>query len=338
MPEPHVIVSDYGSFVGKKGERLQVKRSGEVVLEVPFHDLEQVSVLGSGVTFSTDVIRECSRHGVQVNFISGSGEPYAKLVSPALTGTVATRREQLLAYFNERGVSFARTAVDGKIRNQASTLKYFAKHRRHAAPELHSQIYDAAAGLDALRTEAQGISGERIDDLRERLLSAEGRAGKIYWGVVGGILPDRLGFKGRERRGATDSVNSLLNYGYGILYHQVSGAIALAGLDPFGGFLHADRSGKPSLVLDVVEVFRQPVVDRPIIAWLNRGYIPEMDGDRLGEKTRRELAEKILERLEDTDRYDGAAHRLKSIIQMQCRRLVGFFRGEGKYRPYAAGW
>lgn len=338
MSVTHAVVSEFGSFLGKKGERLVVKRAGEVVLETPFHDLEQVSILGSGVTLSTDVIKECSRQGIQLNFVSGSGDPYAKLVSPALTGTVVTRREQLLAYFDERGVKFAKATVAGKIRNQANVLKYFAKHRRQAAPEVHGRIYDGASKLDDLRLEVDQVSGARVDDARETLMSIEGQAGRAYWELVRLILPEAAGFERRERRGATDPVNSLLNYGYGMLYHQVSGALSLAGLDSFAGFLHADRAGKPSLVLDMVEVFRQPVVDRVVIAWLNRGFVVDMDGEKLADKTRRELVAKVLERLEDQDRYDGAQHRLKTIIQTQCRHLAMFFRGEAQYRPYVAGW
>lgn len=284
------------------------------------------------------MVKECSRQGIQLNFISGSGDPYAKLVSPALGGTVATRREQLLAYLDGRGVTFAKETVRGKVYNQANVLKYFAKHRREADPALHSRIYDAAASLEVLRQELETIDGERVDDVRERLLSVEGQAGRTYWQTVAHLLPEALGFPGREHRGATDAVNSLLNYGYGMLYHQVSGAVSLAGLDTFAGFIHTDRAGKPSLVLDLVEVFRQPVVDRVILAWLNRGYAPRMDGDRLGEETRKELAAKVLERLEDHDRFEGVQHKLKTIIQMQCRRLAMFLRGEAAYRAYVAGW
>src|SRR5439155_51969 len=66
-------------------------------------------------------------------------------------------------------------------------------------------------------------------------------------------------------------VNASLTYGYGILYSQVWGAVLNAGLEPFAGFLHVDRPGKPSLVLDLTEEFRQPVVDRAVIAHVNLG-------------------------------------------------------------------
>src|SRR5438477_161295 len=76
---------------------------------------------------------------------------------------------------------------------------------------------------------------------------------------------------GRETRGAVDPLNSALNYGYGVLYAQVEQALILAGLDPYAGFLHADRPGKPSLVLDLIEEVRQTVVDRTVIGLVNRG-------------------------------------------------------------------
>ena len=82
---------------------------------------------------------------------------------------------------------------------------------------------------------------------------------------------DKVNFPGREHRDSTDPVNSLLNYGYGMLYRQVEGAVILAELDPFGGYLHVDRPGKLSLVYDFVEEFRQQVVDRVVVAMLNKG-------------------------------------------------------------------
>jgi CRISPR-associated protein Cas1 len=77
-------------------------------------------------------------------------------------------------------------------------------------------------------------------------------------------MPEQYDWPGREGRGAQDPLNSLLNYGYGILYGQVEQAIILAGLDPYAGFLHADRPGKPSLTLDLIEEFRQVAIDRVV--------------------------------------------------------------------------
>jgi CRISP-associated protein Cas1 len=110
---------------------------------------------------------------------------------------------------------------------------------------------------------------------------------------------------GRVHRGADDALNALLNYGYGILYGHVWGAVANAGLEPFAGFLHVDRPGKPSLVLDLVEEFRQPVVDRTVIAFINLGQKAEMKEGLLDAGTRKAIAEKVLERLASTEPFRG---------------------------------
>ncbi|HHY94789.1 MAG TPA: CRISPR-associated endonuclease Cas1 [Firmicutes bacterium] len=336
--ERHIIVDQYGAFVGKKSERLVVRKEKEVLVEVPFVDLEQLTIASGGVSMSTDVIRECMEQGIQINFLSSSGKPYAKITSPHLSGMVLTRREQLLSYYDDRGLKLARAFVDGKIRNQINVLKYFAKHRKRADVELHRKLYEAAGKMDAIRGELNHLEAANIEAVRAQMMSVEGRAADEYWQMVGEVILGKTEFVGREHRGATDPFNSLLNYGYGILYQQVTGALLLAGLEPYGGFLHADRSGKPSLALDFIEEFRAQVVDRTVIAMISKGFEPELEDGRLSQKTRRELADRVLERLESTERYEGEKHRVKTIIQRQARHLATFVRREGNYRPFVASW
>lgn len=334
----HVIVDKFGAFVGKKSERLVIREEGKVVSEIPFADVEQLTITSGGVSLSTDAIRECVEHGIQINFLSGSGNPYAKITSPSLSGTVITRREQVLAYNDRRGVHLSCAFVEGKVRNQTNVLKYFAKHRRTADREVYEKLYDAARKMEDIGRELDGIKGDRIDEVRGLLLAIEGRAANHYWQMVQEVLLDKIDFPGRERRGATDPLNSMLNYAYGILYQQIWGAVMLAGLEPFAGFLHVDRPGKPSLVLDFIEEFRAQVVDRTVIAMVSRGFRPEMEEDRLSQATRRELAERILERLDAEERYESKKHRLRTVIQRQARHIATFLRGEGNYRPFIGGW
>src|SRR5262249_16430914 len=159
--------------------------------------------------------------------------------------------------------------------------------------------------------------------------------GRLYWDGVRAILGQRVEFFGREHRGATDAVNSLLNYGYGILYSQVWGAVLNAGLEPFAGFLHVDRPGKPSLVLDLVEEFRQPVVDRAVIAYINVGESIELEQGMLDTETRKAIAARVLERLQATEMYQAKRYQIRSIIQMQARRLASFLKGDGQYKAFS---
>ncbi len=333
-----VVISNYGSFLGKSSERLVVKEGKKVVAEVPFPDIEQVNILTSGASLSTDVIRECTERGIQINFLSSSGRPYAKLTSPNLTATVITRREQIFAYRDERGVILAKAFVEGKIKNQANVLKYFAKYRKAADSALFGQILDMIKAVEGHLAELSKITGPAIDEVRGEILSVEGRAANLYWQGIKTLTAGKVDFEGREHRGATDPVNSALNYGYGILYSQVWGAVLLAGLEPFAGFLHVDRPGKPSLVLDLVEEFRQQAVDRPILALVGKGAEIEVEDGKLTDASRRELAKRILERLEAPERLEGRKVPLKTVIQRQSRRVANFVRGEGRYKPFVGGW
>jgi CRISPR-associated protein Cas1 len=148
------------------------------------------------------------------------------------------------------------------------------------------------------------------------------------------------GWEGRTGRGATDPVNAALNYGYGILYGQVERAVVLAGLDPYAGFIHADRPGKPSLVLDLVEEFRAPAVDRVIFAMINRNSKLEMDTENLlVQETRRAVAGNVLERLDKPERYERKKMALRHVIQTQARHIATFVRGDrAHYQPFVVRW
>jgi CRISPR-associated protein Cas1 len=114
----------------------------------------------------------------------------------------------------------------------------------------------------------------------------------------------------------------------------------LAGLDPYAGFIHADRPGKPSLVLDLVEEFRQPAIDRTVFAMLNKGVAIELDDKgRLTDTTRHTLIEKILERLDKPEKYQRDKLPLRTIIQNQARRVATFVRGvHPDYQGFTVKW
>ena len=341
MSDKEVIVVDqFGAFLGRESGRLQVRQKKKTTEEYPFFKIERIVIASPGVSLSASLIQECVKHGIALDFLGYGGRPYARLSSPELSGTVKTRREQVLAYTDARGLEFARMLVKGKLGNQVSILKYFAKYRKERDKETYSQIRQTVREVEEISSQifACDENPYNIDDDRQRLLSIEGRAGKLYWDVFTRLVPAEVGFEGRQHQGATDPVNSLLNYGYGMLYAQVWGAIELAGLDPFAGFLHVDRPGKPSLVLDLIEEFRQQVVDRTVFGLVNRGYKPKMEQERLSDQTRKEFAHKILDRLEGGERYEGKVHKLRTIIQMQARHLAMFFRGERRYKAFVGSW
>jgi CRISP-associated protein Cas1 len=330
-----VFVDGFGVSVSKKSERLVVKRKGEVIFERPFFDVERVIVGTEGATVSAAAIHECTKNGIPLEFISYSGKPYASVVSPNLGGTVKTRRAQILAYEDGRGVFLGKAFASGKLKSSANNLKYFAKYRKTRDRRVYDFLYRRVDGLEDLARQAASLEAGCVDEARGALLNAEGRGANLYWEGVAKVAPD---FGGREGRGATDLANSLLNYGYGILYHRLLSAVTRAGLDPFAGYVHTDRPGKPSLVLDLIEEFRQPVVDRAVFGMLGTGFKLGMDGDRLDDPTRKLVAGKVRERLAVRVRHRGKRHTLENVIHIQARAVASFVRDGVLYKPFVGSW
>jgi CRISPR-associated protein Cas1 len=335
----HLIADQFGSHIGKYSERLLITQKGETLTQAPLIHLEDVSVISRGVSVSADALEACCERGIPIYFLDSQGTPYASIYASGLVGTVITRREQLRAYDDQRGLHLGLGFASGKIENQAITLKYLAKNRQET-PEgdmlriAVAEVLDHLSWLDAAR------QATHIDEVREQILAAEGNAAKRYWQAARAIVPEAYGWLAREGRGAVDPINSLLNYGYGILYGQIEHCLVLAGLDPYAGFVHVDRPGKPSLVLDLIEEFRQVAVDRVVIGLANRNFsIEQDDKSRLSEATRKAFAEHILGHLDAEVRHSGQRHRLRHVMQMQAREVAAYLRGEREqYAPFKASW
>jgi len=335
-----IIVSGHGCFLSKKSERVVVKRpDGKVLYQFPMFRISEVIVNSRGVGLSSDLIEELCMRGIRISFLSGGGRPYAMITSPMLNAVVTTRRAQLAAMSDARGLELSRAIVRGKIKNQAALLRYFGKYLKAADPIRYEHITAVAAELHRQQHATMRLGGRCIDDVRHALMGIEGVCGRIYWEAVQTIVRDKIEFLGRTTRGAQDEVNSLLNYGYGILYAQVWGAVLNAGLEPFAGFLHVDRPGKPSLVLDLVEEFRQPVVDRVVLAHVNLGESIALLNGMLDGATKKTFAEKIMARLATAEPYKGKHFQIRSIIQQQARRTASFLRGDAPvYKTFSFKW
>lgn len=335
-----LIVEGKGTFLGKHQGRLRVTRAQQTLTEVPLLHLKRILIIDSGVALSSDVVRICSDEGIPIHFLDRRGTAVAGLYSSGLTGTVLTRRAQLRAYDTPASIQFAKSMVTGKLENQAALLRYMAKYRKDTSPGLYEEMTQAALEIRDFLSELASLHGEKIEDIREQILSVEGRAAQRYWNTIAQLIPAHLQWPGRQTRGALDPFNSALNYGYGILYAQIEQALILAGLDPYAGFLHADRPGKPSLVLDMIEEFRQTIVDRTIIGLINKHVrLEQDDAGLLTEETRKKIAEKILERIESSELYEKKRQALRFIIQCQARHLALFVRAEREqYEAFVAGW
>lgn len=333
----HLIAEQFGTHIGKYQERLKVTKKGDVLMQAPLLHLQSVHILSEGVSLSADVIKACAERGIPIFFVDSMGDAYSSLYASGLVGTVITRREQLRAYDDARGIHIALAIASAKINNQAATLRYLARNRDDQIGKsllgYATTVSNYIAKLDTLP-----ITGT-IDDIRQPILSIEANAAQTYWEAVRMVIPPEYKWEKREGRGATDPVNVLLNYGYGMLYGQIERAIVLAGLDPFAGFIHTDRPGKPSLTLDMIEEFRSVIIDRAVIGLLTRNFeVIFTEHGRLADECKKTFATHIIERYDTKMRYPTDRYALKHIIQMQARSLASYVRRDApEYKGFRVG-
>jgi len=206
---------------------------------------------------------------------------------------------------------------------------------------------------DAKLAEELRIDIERIDYVKKEVegkgagnykpwyISKEAEASRIYWETVNKLLPSEVGFEGRRKKRfdrPSDPFNIALNYLYSILASEVWFAVELSGLDPYLGYLHEDSSRRPSLVMDLMEEFRQPIVDKILIHFFTVGKdwknILNQEG-RLTEKGRRKLLELYYKALDRKVTFQNRTLPIKAHIQLQPLRLAKYIVGYMQsYQPY----
>ena len=338
--EYDLVLSGYGSFVGRRLKRLVVKKKNGKSREFAVSKVKHILVLNKSVTFSSAAIQLCGRNGVTLDFLDYTGKPYARLSSPEMPAW-RYGLYQVEARHNGRAAELAKAFVEGKIRNQANLMKYFAKYRKKRDKKFMKLF---CCEIDLIKSYLAEIDTLKdtlpLKDIQGKLLGIEGRAAAAYWRLVRCLVESRVEFRRREHQGAGDIFNSLLNYGYGILYARVWGALMRAGLDVQIGFLHCPQYEKPTLVYDLVEEFRAQVVDRVIISLISRGE--KMSVDKKGylvKESKDKLVENIFERLHTPLKFRKKQRTLQEIIQYQAR-AIGKFLKEGRpvYSPFIAKW
>ena len=337
-----IILEDFGVFLGKKGERFVVKKDRKSVAEFPASEVERIIISSTGASVSSAALFLATENRVPVAFTYSSGRPFAFLTPTSGHGTVLTRRAQYQHATDNRAMLLVRGFVQGKMLNQRYLLKTWGKSRLRTNETTSKDLLQLSENVDEMISRLKVIEGELTSKTRQEFMNMEGLAATYYWSGVRLILPEVIGFTGRVTRGASDFFNMCLNYGYGLLYSEVWSAVTMAGLDPFAGFLHVDRPGRPSLVLDLIEEFRQQIVDRTLVTLAVRrslGGLDDSDPPQLEKITRESIASSIIERLSDTINYNGKNTPIKNVIRRQAWNIASVLKGDmTRYEPFVLKW
>lgn len=331
-----LFVTTDESYLSKEGESIVVKRQGKKVLQVPALTLDGLVCIGRSYV-STPLLGLCGERGVTISLFSPSGRIIGRFEGPA-TGNVRLRRDQhRLSLDPSARLAIAARFVFGKVANSRTVIRRGA--RDHGDPQ--GRLGEAA---DVLGRVLRKVEHARdLDELR----GMEGEAGRAYFWAFDDLITrsDReFAFQGRSRRPPRDRTNALLSFAYGILRHDVRSACEGVGLDPQIGFLHADRPGRASLALDIMEEFRAPLADRAVLTVINRKQVSGADfharpggSVQMGDATRKALIVTYQKRKQEAliHPYLNERTTVGLLPHLQARLLARHLRGDlDGYPPF----
>lgn len=317
-----VVVQTPGAMVGMRNGEITVALKSEPLGTFPVEQISAIYLYGA-IQLTAQAAAACLERGIDVSYFSPAGRFLGLLRGLPASGVDARLGQYRM--FNEPGLRLrlSREIIRGKIHNQRvllmrngeadeSTLKQLARLRESAL----------AAGS------------------REELLGIEGAAAALYFGAFATMLGEGMpfDFNGRNRRPPRDPVNALLSMAYSMLAKELAGVCHTVGLDPFLGFYHQPRYGRPALALDLMEEFRPLIADSLAISLLNRGelragdFISSASGVFLNEQGRRAFWEGYFRRMDTEVSHPVFDYKMsyRRMLEVQTRQMWRFVRGEAE--------
>lgn len=331
-----LLINKPGTFIGLTNRGVTVSQKGKVIAQHHPDNLSQIVITGQGISLSSNLIDFCMSRRIPIDFFDYQGTHLGSIItSKYMQNTLWAKQAEADTLLKN---TIALGIIEGKIKNQHSLLKYFNKYHKSHYPQLQSKMEmmnQVAEDFKKWRKQANPTD----EKFMQQLLGHEAQVAIRYWDYIRELFSDdSVGFKQREHQGAKDLVNSMLNYGYAILYVRVWQALLAARLNPFDSLIHAHREGKPTLVYDMVEIFRSQVVDRVVISLIQKGQDLEVRNGLLTDQTRQLLVKSVMERLARYEKYQGEEMKMEQIILRQTKLLAKAFEGTEKFKPYVAKW
>ncbi len=329
-----LVIRDYGVRIGVRKGMIVIRDHNGGKQEVSVNDIDSIVIATSGVTITSNAVRFLMDNNVDIVFLDSRGLPIGRIYPPYVNRTVETRIEQYRSHFNGLYLQIAKAILYSKLANQAGFMKYLA--RRLGVESFREAYYD----IIGLFKEIAGLDDMELDELRKRIINIEARAAVKYWQAVTYLVkPGETGFTGRNQL-SKDMFNVSLNYLYGVLYKDAWKAIVLAGLDPYLGYIHVERSGKPVLVFDFVEMFRVSCVDFPLSMAFYKGFRINVEDGRIPYKDRVKLIEIYKKNMERKIGVNGGKERLPlhRALKKTAFQLAKAVREKTAFEGFVEDW
>lgn len=322
-----LILAKFGLYVGVSRGKVTIKEYGKIIKQLPFNTLSRIIVLSPGINISSNLIYQCSKNKIDIDFIHNDA-PYAQITFyKSIPSSIYQKQLNLLT--TPKALEIAKAIVKAKSKNQLNLIKYFARYRKDRDKDEFESLKKIITKIETIQKDLKTAKD------KNSLMGYEGAISNLYWSAFG-ILIDMPDFK-RVTQNAPDTINQALNYGYGFLYHRIQSAIIKTGLSLYHSFFHSEQTNKPTLVFDLIEEFRQPVVDREIISILNKKIKLSSSKGKLTKESVKVITQNIQERVVTPTKYKKAKYKITSIIDSQVLQLHKIIENPSlKYKGFIA--
>lgn len=248
-----IVLNNFGVTLGRDNEGFVITTQ-DGRQRIPVVGVTSILV-AKGALISTDAMLLAIENEIEVIICDRHGEPQGRIWSPKYGSISTIRKGQLSFTYSKEAVDFIKDILEKKINNQQAIILSLEGLELDYG-EKHKLSKKSIERLEEYKRKIRELEAERITDVASQLRGWEGVSAKIYFESVNLFLPERYRFSQRTQHPALDIANSLLNYGYGILYGKIEGALIKAGIDPYIGVLHRDEYNRPVLVYDIIELYR----------------------------------------------------------------------------------
>lgn len=330
-----LVVNTYGTFIGVDQRGIKVKIMGKRLRIPPMPNLQHITILCNGVTISSNALSYCTQNHIGIDFFSSAGKHMGSFLTPAFLHTSLWMKQAALSL--EAKSWLAVCLIIGKLKNQINLIKYFHKYHKEGSETLKQKYAEILPKQKDIITQIKSLVGNQ--DYAVSLIQLEAKGAELYWSYIRELIKDDgVAFERRERHGAKDLVNSLLNYGYSILYARIWQVVLRRKLNPTTSIIHVPQMGKPTFVYDIIELFRAQAVDRVVISMVQKKEPLTLKEGMLGTDTKKLLVQNLAERINRYEKYRGVEHRLCDIIHLQVKEIADYIDSGTKYKPYIAKW
>src|SRR5574344_1811733 len=321
-----LILNTYGVALNRDNDGFVIT-SGESKQRIPILGIDSIQI-SRGAQITSDAVLLAIENNIEIIFVDKTGEPMGRVWSPKYGSISSIRKGQLNFKFTKDAAIWIRDIICKKIENQQALMLLLKADK----DELAELVNKSIGRLEDYRNKVKTLDGEIVNDIAATLRGWEGQSSRIYFATLNNFIPEKYRFEQRVQHPATDITNAFLNYGYGLMYGKIEGALIKAGIDPYIGIMHRDDYNRPVLVYDIIELYRV-WVDFVVFSLIAQNIITDEyssvreDGSYWLEPLgRRVLIQSINDYLDETITQKGVTRSRSTMITLYVQELAQKFK------------